>query len=122
MNEINILILSAGRRVELIKRFIRAKNDLKINGKIIAVDISNTAPAIYFADKYYLIPRICDDEYINSLIDICKKENIKLIVPTIDTELLKLSENRDLIEKTTNAKVLLSRDEVIQICRNKNNS
>ncbi len=122
MKDINILILSAGRRVELIKRFIRAKEKLRISGKVVAVDISNTAPAIYFADKYYLIPRIDSNEYINSVIDICKKENIKLIIPTIDTELLKLSQNRNLIETATNAKVLLSSDEVIRICRNKNNT
>ena len=122
MKNINILILSAGRRVELINRFKRARKKLGIEGKIVAVDISNTAPAIYFADKYYLIPRIDNSEYVNSIIDVCQKENIDLIVPTIDTELLKLSQNRELIETKTGSKILLSRDEVIQICRNKNNT
>ena len=122
MKDTNILILSAGRRVELIKRFIKAKEMLKIKGNIIAVDISNTAPAIYFADKYYLIPRIDSDEYISSIIDVCKKEDIALIIPTIDTELLKLAENRYKIEKETTAKILLSKDEVVQICRNKKNT
>lgn len=122
MKDTNILILSAGRRVELIKRFIKAKEMLKIKGNIIAVDISNTAPAIYFADKYYLIPRIDSDEYISSIIDVCKKEDITLIIPTIDTELLKLAENRYKIEKETTAKILLSKDEVVQICRNKKNT
>ena len=122
MNDINLLILSAGRRVELIKRFKSARNRLNINGKIIAVDISKTAPAIYFADKYYIIPRISDATYIDSLIEICKKENIALIVPTIDTELLKLAENRKRIENESNALLHLSSDEVIRICRNKKNS
>lgn len=122
MKNINILILSAGRRVELVKRFIGAREKLKIRGRVIAVDISDTAPALYFADKYYLIPRIDSDEYIDSIIDICKKEDITLIVPTIDTELLKLTENRQKIETETSAKILLSRDEVIHICRNKKNT
>ena len=118
----NILILSAGRRVELIERFKRAKERQKIDGKIVAVDLSNTAPAIYFADAHYLVPRIDSDEYIDSIIDVCKKENIDLIVPTIDTELLKLSQNREIIEKEASVKLLLSREEVIQICRNKKNT
>lgn len=122
MKDINILILSAGRRVELIKRFIRAKEAMNINGNIVAVDISNTAPAIYFADRRYLIPAIESDDYISSIVEICNKENISLIVPTIDTELLKLSENRNYIEKETAAKILLSEDEVIRICCNKKNT
>ena len=118
----NILILSAGRRVELIERFKSAQKKLNINGQIVAVDISKTAPAIYFADKYYIIPRISEDSYIPHLIDVCNKENISLIVPTIDTELLKLASNRDIIEERTNAKLLLSDMRVISICRDKNNT
>ena len=116
----NILILSAGRRVELIERFKRAQKKLNISGRIVAVDISKTAPAIYFADKYYIIPRISEDSYIPYLIDVCNKENINLIVPTIDTELLKLASNREVIEGQTNAKLLLSDMRVINICRDKN--
>ena len=118
----NILILSTGRRVELIECFKRAQQRLGIDGKIIAVDISDMAPAIYFADKFYLVPRIAEDGYIDAIVDVCQKEDIKLIVPTIDTELLKLSENREYIETKTSAKLHLSADSVIQICRNKNNT
>lgn len=118
----NILIMSAGRRVELIKLFKETAEKLHINSKIIAADISNTAPAIYFADNFYLIPRIGEDGYINSIIDICKKENIKLIVPTIDTELRLLSTNKTFIESMTNAKVLVSSENVIDICRDKRNT
>lgn len=117
---INILILSAGRRVELIERFKRAKNKLNIKGKITAVDISKTAPAIYFADSYYIIPKISEEGYISSIIDVCTKENISLIVPTIDTELLKLAENRELIEEKTGSRLLISDLECIKICNDKN--
>ena len=122
MMDINVLILSAGRRVELVERFKKARERMGINGKIIAVDISETAPAIYFADKFYLIPRISEESYTTAIIDVCKKENISVIIPTIDTELLKLAENREKIETETGAKILLSRDEVVWICRNKKNT
>ncbi len=116
---INILILSAGRRVELVERFKRARQKLNVEGNIVAVDISETAPAIHFADRYHIIPRICDPQYIPELIKVCQQENIHLIVPTIDTELLPLSQNRERIESETKAKVLLSNDEAVQVCRNK---
>ncbi len=122
MIEKNIMILSAGRRVELVQRFKAAAERMGIKSKIVAVDISDTAPAIHFADTFYLIPRISADGYIEALIDISNKENISLIIPTIDTELLKLMDNREKIESSTNAKVLLSCDEVIRICRDKNNT
>lgn len=118
----NILILSAGRRVELVERFKQARERLAIDGNIVALDISKTAPAIHFADKYYIIPRIFDENYIDSLIDICNKENIDLIVPTIDTELMKLAENREIIENKTNSKLLLSNIDVINTCCDKNNT
>ena len=46
------------------------------------------APALYFADKKYQIPRIGANNYINSIIKICNDEKIDLVVPTIDTELI----------------------------------
>lgn len=122
MDNKNILILSAGRRVELVQRFKRAAQKLNIESVIVAADISVTAPAIYFADKHYIIPKISEDGYISSLIDICLKENISLIVPTIDTELLKLSENKKYIESKTKARVHISDKKIIDICRNKNNT
>lgn len=119
---INVLITSAGRRVELIKCFKEARDSLNLNGNIVAIDINNTAPALYHADKHYLISKITDDNYILDIIDICKKEDIHLIVPTIDTELFKLAENKDFIEANTNAIVHVSNLKVMEICRNKYNT
>lgn len=120
--EINVLILSAGRRVELVQCFKNAAKKLKVSSKIVAADLSDTAPAIYFADKYYLISRIGSKDYVQKILDICKKEKINLIVPTIDTELQVLSEKKKYIEENTFAKVLISDKEVIKICRNKKNT
>lgn len=119
MSDYNILILSAGRRVELVNLFKKASVDLKINSKVIAADCSETAPALYFADKKVTLPRIDHPEYIDKIIEISKKEQIKLIVPTIDTDLLLLSKSQDYIYKNSGAKVLISSEDVISICRDK---
>jgi len=117
--DINILILSAGRRVELVQCFQKAAKKLNIKSKIVAADCSNMAPALYFADKIYTLPRISEPNYISSIISICIEENISLIVPTIDTDLLLLAESKKLIEEKTNAKVLISDIRVVEICRDK---
>ncbi|MFF2588510.1 ATP-grasp domain-containing protein [Peribacillus butanolivorans] len=119
MNNINILILSAGRRVELIQNFQKAAKKLNVESNIVAGDCSDTAPSLYFADRTCRLPRIIEPNYISSIIDACNKENIALIVPTIDTDLLLLAENKKNIEKQTNAKVLISDTSVIKICRDK---
>lgn len=121
--EINILILSAGRRVELVRCFDAARNRLEVKGGIYAMDASELAPALYFADDRIIAPLISDnDGYIKCIIDTCNKFDIHLIVPTIDTELILLSERKEEIENSTNAKVLISSKEVIRICRDKKNT
>lgn len=115
----NILVLSAGRRVELINCFKNAALNLNIDSTVVAVDITDTAPALYFADKYYIVPRINDAEYLPAIIDICNKEQIALVVPTIDTGLMELAEQKHVIESSTSAKLLLSSEQVVSICRDK---
>ena len=90
---INILFTSAGRRIELIQQFIKAKESKEVSGKIVCADMNELAPALYFADKSYTLPPVKDSKYIEKLLDICKEENISLIIPTIDTELEVLSKN-----------------------------
>jgi carbamoyl-phosphate synthase large subunit len=119
MNEYNVLILSAGRRVELIKSFQNAARKLKIKSNIVAADCSEMAPALYFADKIYKLPCINDPDYITSIINACINENISLIVPTIDTDLILLAKNKKKIEEKANTKVLISDARVIEICRDK---
>ena len=80
----NILILSAGTRNKIVQYF---KKTIGNNGRVIATDMSNLAPAIYEADKFYQVPRMTDEGYIDVIFDICKKEKIKGILTLIDPEL-----------------------------------
>jgi len=120
MPEYNVLILSAGRRVELVQCFQQAAARLGLSCRVVAGDCSSTAPALYFADRRYQLPRITEPNYIDSIVDVCSKENISLIVPTIDTELLLLARHKKDIEEQTGAKLLVSSENVIEICRDKN--
>lgn len=42
--------------------------------RIIAADLSNLAPALYVADAYYLVPRIDDPTYLDTILEICRKK------------------------------------------------
>lgn len=76
MKKINILFLSAGRRVELINSFREAKEKLGIEGKLVGVDLDELAPALNFVDVKYKVPRINSKDFIPTIIDICKKEQV----------------------------------------------
>ena len=85
----NILILSAGTRNKIVQYF---KNALAGKGLVIATDCSNIAPAIYDADKYYIVPRMTTPEYLDVILDICRKEKVDGVLSLIDPELSLLAE------------------------------
>lgn len=90
MND-NILFCSAGRRGKLLKNF---RESMAADDLVIATDLQPTAPALYFADKRYLVPRIDDPHYIDRIFDICQKEHVKAITTLIDPEIEILARNR----------------------------
>ncbi len=113
-----ILFTSVGRRVELIQEFKKAAEKLKVELIIYGVDYSNTAPALYFCDKQIAVCKITDHCYIPNLLSICKNEKIDALIPTIDTDLLILSQNKKMFEKI-GTKVLICDEDKIMICRDK---
>lgn len=88
----NILILSAGTRNKIVQYF---KKTLYQKGNVIATDMSELAPAVYEADKFYKVPRMTDEGYIDVIFDICKKENITGVLSLIDPELSLLAKHKD---------------------------
>lgn len=88
----NYLMCSVGRRGELLKDF---RKSISTDSKLIATDNSPYAPALYFADKQYIVPRIDDPSYVDVLLDICRKEKINAITTFIDPEIMILAENRE---------------------------
>jgi carbamoyl-phosphate synthase large subunit len=115
---VNILFTSAGRRVSLIKDFRQSILKRGMTGSIVVADGKSNAPAIFAADFFELVPRVSDPGYIQSLIDICIKHDIKILIPLIDTELYTLSVNKYQFEKI-GVVVIVSSPEVNRICGDK---
>ena len=111
----NYLMLSVGRRGELMKDF---RLSMEEGSRIIATDNSPYAPALYFADKQYLVPRIDAPEYIDTILDICKKEKINAVTTFIDPEIMILAENREKFE-ALGVEVLAPYEETARLCFDK---
>ena len=115
----NILITSAGQRVSLVRAFQKELKRINPDGKVYTVDLNPVlAPACYVSDGYKQVSRASDINYIEELLDICSEWNIKMIIPTIDTELLVLAENIDRF-KDKGIYPIISSSEFISICRDK---
>lgn len=115
----NILITSVGRRVSLVKAFIKELKAIDKSGKVyVAESNPKLSPAAQVAHKVFKVCKITHSNYIDMLLDICCKNDISLIIPTLDTELLGLSKN---CEKFTaiGVQVVLSSEHFIGACNNK---
>lgn len=88
----NILLLSSGTRNKIVQYFKKA---LGKEGNVICTDMSNLAPSIYEADKFYTVPRMTELGYIDVILDICKKESVDGVLSLIDPELSLLAQNED---------------------------
>lgn len=115
----NILITSAGKRVSLVRIFQEALRKLSLQAKVYTTDMKpEMAPAGFVSDGCFKVPRVTDDNYINRLIDICCTHNIGLIIPTIDTELTLLAENKSLLREK-GVEVIVSSTDFVCACRDK---
>ena len=92
MKNKNILFCSVGRRAKLLMDF---RQSMKGCGRIIATDLSPVAPALFFADETYLVPRINAPGYFDCILDICQKNDVSAITTLIDPEIEILANHRE---------------------------
>ncbi len=93
----NILITSAGQRVALVRYFQQMLKHFYPGAKVFTTDLNpRMAPAAYISDQCFEVKRVTDSDYSPQLLRICEDNAIGLIIPTIDTELMVLAENKQL--------------------------
>ena len=116
----NILIASAGRRVELVKIWKdSAQKLLGSDAKVYATDlVPDLSAACQVADECFEIVRCTDPNYSSLLIEKCIEYKINIVVPTIDTELLILAESLEKF-KAAGINLVISSPAFIRACSDK---
>ncbi|MFT0733498.1 ATP-grasp domain-containing protein [Ralstonia wenshanensis] len=115
----NVLLLSAGRRVELVEAFKIEIAARKLGGRVYATDLQpDLSAACQIADRAFKAPRVTDPGYIDFLLQTCLAEGIRLVVPTIDTELLLLARSRTRFAEA-GVHLIISDESLIALCRDK---
>lgn len=110
----NILISSAGRRVVLVRLFQQALRELGIRGKVDATDLTALASGFHAAEEGFLAPLFTSDDFIPKMIELCQRQDIRLLIPTVDPE---LSLYADHLEDFANVgtTIAISKPETIKI-------
>lgn len=115
----NILITSAGKRVVLVQIFQRTLQEMGSDAKVYTTDMRpEMAPAGIMSDGCLKVSRCTADGYIDELLQICQERHIGVIIPTIDTELLVLSQNKQRFE-AIGVGLAVSDYDFIRVCRDK---
>lgn len=115
----NILITNASRKVALIEHIKNACKRLNYRGKVIASDNDLLSSALYFADYYIKTPLVSESDYIDEILNICHKNNISIIIPTIDLELPLFASLKKVWKSKYNIEILISDKETISTCNDK---
>jgi carbamoyl-phosphate synthase large subunit len=85
--KVNILLSSAARRVDFVKYFREGFIKAGVEGRIITADPDYNAPALQHGDQGYITPHQTHPAYIDSLVEICRDNEIEGFIPLNDMEI-----------------------------------
>ena len=120
--KMNILITSAGQRVSLVRAFQKELRTLYPDNKVFTTDMfPELSAACNVSDRYFTVRRVTDPKYIEDLVVLCRDNDIRMVVPTIDTELLILARNKKRFSEW-GIHVIISSASFIEQCRDKRNT
>jgi len=114
----NILITSAGTASAIgVIKSLRMQKELELS--LIAVDADNLAPGLFLADKFYVVSKVNEPNYLEELIDIIKRDSIDLLVPIYSREIEFISTHRTQLESATGVKLFIPEAEAVRTCDQK---
>lgn len=115
----NVLLLSAGRRVELLQSFQTSLHRHCPDAEVLTADVDpEHSAACRLAERRFKVPPGIREDYIDVLLSLCRQERIGLVIPTIDTDLLVLARHRRrFLHQGT--QLVISDPSLIAACRDK---
>lgn len=111
----NILILSCGTRTLLVRYFKEPDSGFD---RVIGTDCSPYAPALYETDAHYLVPRMTEPNYLDTILDICRKESIHAVLPLQEDELALIASHHTLFT-AIGVTPIISALSAVDLCRDK---
>lgn len=117
MKDLTVLVSACGAQ------FMPGLADcLKQNGerkiKIVGVDMGIDLTVLQMVDAFYQVPRATDTTYVDRILEICKKENVDVVMPFMSAELIPLIDRQAEFE-AIGTKVSVSDRKSVELTNNK---
>ncbi|HUU96556.1 MAG TPA: ATP-grasp domain-containing protein [Phycisphaerae bacterium] len=113
-----MLFTCVGRRIELMRAFQRAAEQLETRLEVHGADVSRLSPAMHLVDKGHLVPPATSRTYIEVLLRLVRRHRIDLLIPLIDPELPLIAAARARFADV-GCCALISSESVVRTCRDK---
>lgn len=97
MKGVNVILTCAGG-LESVGKIESLKSIKERDVTVIGTDMIRDTPGSYIADKFYTVPSGTSSKYVDSMLEISKKENVDVILPASQNEIMSLSKNKTLFE------------------------
>jgi carbamoyl-phosphate synthase large subunit len=113
----NVLVTCAGSMPGVaVINALKRQNEVPI--RVIAVDRNPLSAGFYLSDAHYTLPSNGDSGDTSTVLKICKQENVQIVFPIIDEELLPFAEAKSEFEGH-GIRVISNEPETVRIARDK---
>ncbi|MBD65291.1 MAG: ATP-dependent carboxylate-amine ligase [Halobacteriovoraceae bacterium] len=114
----NILLTGVGAPGVMGTIYALKNNPDNVQVKIIGIDLNQGAVGKHYVDRFYQIPAPEDDNYFESILNICKTESVDLILPQTTREIEYYSNAKERFA-LQGIKVLVASQAAITLANNK---
>lgn len=117
MQDITVVITAGGAPfMPGLVKSLKANGERKIH--IIGVDMCGDPTANQMVDRFFVVPGVNDEKYIDEILKICQQEHVNIVLPFMSKELLKFYSRKEDFTKLGTI-VSMSDPQSIKITNNK---
>jgi carbamoyl-phosphate synthase large subunit len=113
----SVLVSSISRKIPMIKAVKQASAKLSTQVKVAGADANDACIGKYFVDSFWKMPKISELN-ISDIIEYCKKNNIRAVIPSRDGELMFWAKHKNILAQNK-IHVMISQPEAIEACVDK---
>ena len=117
---VTVLVLAVGGNVS--QGILKALAESSLHCRIIGSDVSALQMGLHTVNVGYIAPLANDPNFLQWLIDICKREDVNIILSGCEPVIAVLAKNREFIETNTNAVCPVNSMTIMEICDDKMNT
>jgi len=89
---VTVLLTCAGSRVDIVRAFQAALADGPHTGRVLISDAGEASPTRFEADGIVELPMVEDPGYLDAVLEVCRREEVRALLPLTDLDPVLLAE------------------------------